>query len=45
MEYLEGTVMAREKSKYLEGTGEEFGRWSCVIDHRFLWKINEVPLP
>jgi hypothetical protein len=28
----------------LEGTTEE-RRWSCLIDHRCSWKINEFPLP
>jgi hypothetical protein len=30
--------------EYLEGTAEE-RRWSCLIDHRYSWKINEFPLP
>jgi hypothetical protein len=57
MEYLEGTVVARVWFGVLVGycRGIEDGhvrltwfyewRWSCLIDHRFLWKINEFPLP
>jgi hypothetical protein len=30
--------------EYLEGTAKE-RRWSCLIDHRYSWKINEFPLP
>jgi hypothetical protein len=29
-------------SEYLEGTAEE-REWSCLIDHRCSWKINEFP--
>jgi hypothetical protein len=31
-----------EGSEYLYGTAEE-GGWSCLIDHRGSWKINEFP--
>jgi hypothetical protein len=31
-----------DDSEYLEGTAEKRG-WSCLIDHRCSWKINEFP--
>jgi hypothetical protein len=42
-EYSEGIAMARELSEYLEGTAEEFEKWSCSIDHGILWKNKRVP--
>jgi hypothetical protein len=39
--YCRGTRKLGELGEYCRVVG----RWSCVIDHGFLRKINEFPLP